>query len=150
MAATTVTNLLSPESLSASGKAAERLSLPLLQSRMKLDPEGYEAELLLIYRHFESTLHLFQQQSALSPSSDPVLSKDLGDLAMFLAHMIPFYPFRLVKFPLQVSDILRTDARALPSSLRCHLVQAIILLVNKKVRTWSHYLIHVASSRCTC
>ncbi|KAI0495784.1 hypothetical protein KFK09_022087 [Dendrobium nobile] len=133
MAATTVTNLLSPESLSASGKAAERLSLPLLQSRMKLDPEGYEAELLLIYRHFESTLHLFQQQSALSPSSDPVLSKDLGDLAMFLAHMIPFYPFRLVKFPLQVSDILRTDARALPSSLRCHLVQAIILLVNKKI-----------------
>ncbi|KAL0909542.1 hypothetical protein M5K25_020418 [Dendrobium thyrsiflorum] len=133
MAATTVTHLLSPESLSASGKAAERLSLPLLQSRMKLDPDGYEAELSLIYRHFESTLHLFQQQSALSPSSDPVLSKDLGDLAMFLAHMIPFYPLRLVKFPLQVSDILRTDARALPSSLRCHLVQAIILLVNRKI-----------------
>ncbi|KAI0495774.1 hypothetical protein KFK09_022077 [Dendrobium nobile] len=133
MVTTTVTNILSPESLSASGKAAERLSLPLLQSRMKLDPEGYEAELVLIYRHFESTLHLFQQQSALSPSSDPVLSKDLGDLAMFLAHMIPFYPLRLVKFPLQVSDILRTDARALPSSLCCHLVQAIILLVNKKI-----------------
>ncbi|XP_020700433.2 LOW QUALITY PROTEIN: protein SDA1 homolog [Dendrobium catenatum] len=133
MAATTVTNILSPESLSASGKVAERLSLPLLQSRMKLDPEGYEAELVLIYRHFESTLHLFQQQSALSPSSDPVLSKDLGDLAMFLAHMIPFYPLRLVKFPLQVSGILRTDARALPSSLCCHLVQAIIILVNKKI-----------------
>lgn len=133
MAATTVTHLLSPESLSASGKAAERLSLPLLQSRMKLDPEGYEAELLLIYRHFESTLHLFRQQSALSSSSDPVLSKDLSDLAMFLAHMIPFYPLRLAEFPRQVSDLLRTDARTLPSSLRCHLAQAIILLVNRKI-----------------
>ncbi|KAG0448804.1 hypothetical protein HPP92_027652 [Vanilla planifolia] len=51
---------------------------------MKLDPEGYEAELLLIYGHFESSLHLFLQQSVLSSSSDPVVSKDLGDLTMFL------------------------------------------------------------------
>lgn len=140
MAAATVTHLLSPESLSASGKAAERLSLPLLQSRMKLDPEGYEAELILIYRHFESTLHLFRQQSALSPLSDPALSKDLGDLAMFLAHMIPFYPLRLAEFPRHVSDLLRTDARALPSSLRCHLAQAIILLVNRKIAELEMYL----------
>ncbi|KAG0488043.1 hypothetical protein HPP92_006854 [Vanilla planifolia] len=74
-------------------------SLPLLQSRMKLDPEGYEAELLLIYGHFESSLHLFLQQSALSSSSDPVVSKDLGDLTMFLAHMTPYYPRRLAEFP---------------------------------------------------
>ncbi|KAG0488061.1 hypothetical protein HPP92_006872 [Vanilla planifolia] len=79
--------------------AADRLRLPLLQSRMKLDPEGYEAELLLIYGHFESSLHLFLQQSALSSSSDPVVSKDLGDLTMFLAHMTPYYPRRLAEFP---------------------------------------------------
>ncbi|KAG0448801.1 hypothetical protein HPP92_027649 [Vanilla planifolia] len=49
---------------------------------MKLDSEGYEVELLLIYDHFESSLHLFLQQSVLSSSSDPVVSKDLGDLTM--------------------------------------------------------------------
>ncbi|XP_020591282.1 protein SDA1 homolog [Phalaenopsis equestris] len=133
MAATNVTHLLAPDSLSASGKAAERLSLPLLQSRMKLDPEGYEEEMLLIYRHFKSTLNLFRQQSALSPSSDPVLAKDLGDLVLFLAHMTPFYPLRLAEFPNQVSELLKTDARALPSSLRCHLARSLILLVNRKI-----------------
>ncbi|PKA51957.1 hypothetical protein AXF42_Ash008186 [Apostasia shenzhenica] len=124
---------LTPESLSASGKDAERLSLPLLQSKMKLDPEGYEGELQLIYRHFESSLQLFRQQSAVSTSTDAVVSKDLGDLTMFLAHMTPFYPHHLSDFPRQVSDLLRTDARGLPSSLRYHLAQAIILLVNRKI-----------------
>ncbi|KAG0450356.1 hypothetical protein HPP92_026938 [Vanilla planifolia] len=37
---------------------------------MKLDPEGYEAELLLIYRHFESSLHFFLQSEVRTlPSS---------------------------------------------------------------------------------
>ncbi|KAG0447395.1 hypothetical protein HPP92_028374 [Vanilla planifolia] len=44
---------------------------------MKLDPEGYKVELLLIYGRFESSLHLFLQQSVLSSSSDLVVSKDL-------------------------------------------------------------------------
>ncbi|WOK95255.1 hypothetical protein Cni_G03962 [Canna indica] len=125
--------LLSPESLLAAGRSAERLSLPALQSKMKCDPEGYEAELLLMYRHFESSLHLFRHQSALSPSTDPVVSKDLGDLAMFLAHVTPFYLEKLADFPRQVADLLRVDARSLPSSLRCHLAQALILLVNRKI-----------------
>ncbi|KAK8970783.1 hypothetical protein KSP40_PGU011877 [Platanthera guangdongensis] len=129
----TASYLLSPESFTASGQGAEKLSLPMLQSRMKMDPEGHETELLLVYRHFKSTLQLFKQQSALSATSDPAVSKYLGDLAMFLAHMIPFYPLDLAEFPRQVSDILRTNARTLPSSLRCHLSQATILLVNRKI-----------------
>ncbi|CAD5191182.1 unnamed protein product [Musa acuminata subsp. malaccensis] len=32
-----------------------------------------------------------------------------------------------------MADLLRVDSRALPSSLRCHLVQALILLVNRKI-----------------
>ncbi|KAG0447161.1 hypothetical protein HPP92_028489, partial [Vanilla planifolia] len=51
---------------------------------MKLDPEGYEEKLLLIYCHFESSLHLLLQQSTLNSSLDLVVSKDLGDLKMFL------------------------------------------------------------------
>ncbi|KAK8921203.1 hypothetical protein KSP39_PZI020626 [Platanthera zijinensis] len=52
---------------------------------------------------------------------------------MFLAHMIPFYTLDLAEFSRQVSDILRTNARTLPSSLRCHLSQATILLINRKI-----------------
>ncbi|XP_010929853.1 uncharacterized protein [Elaeis guineensis] len=129
----TSAHVLSPESLSAAGRAAERLSLPTLQSKMKCDPEGYEAELLLLYRHFESSLHLFRHQSALSPSSDPAVAKDLGDLAMFLAHVTPFYLDKLADFPRQIAELLHSDARSLPSSLRCHLAQALILLVNRKI-----------------
>ncbi|KAK1319518.1 hypothetical protein QJS10_CPB04g00030 [Acorus calamus] len=137
-------NLLSPESLSASGRGSERLSLPALQSKMKCDPEGYESELLLLYRHFDSSLHLFRQQSAFSVSAsasggggggggDPTVTKDLGDLAMFLAHVRPFYPEKLVEFPGQLAELLRSAGRSLPSTLRCNLVQALILLVNRKI-----------------
>ncbi|RWV94376.1 hypothetical protein BHE74_00020845 [Ensete ventricosum] len=125
--------LLSPESLSAAGRAADKLSFPALQSKMKCDPEGYVEELQLCYRLFESSLFLFRQQSTLNPSYDPSLAKDLGDLTMFLAHVTPFYPDKLANFPRQMADLLRVDSRALPSSLRCHLAQALILLVNRKI-----------------
>ncbi|KAJ3684316.1 hypothetical protein LUZ61_013480 [Rhynchospora tenuis] len=98
-------SFLSPESFSAAGLSADRLNLPLLQSKMKADPLLYEPELQLLSRHFESSLALFQHQAALNPTSDPVVAKNLGDLAMV----------------------------DLPSSLRLQLVQALILLVNRKV-----------------
>ncbi|KAG6486860.1 protein SDA1 homolog [Zingiber officinale] len=126
-------SLLSPESLSAAGRDADKLSLPSLQSKMKCDPEGYEAELLLLYRHFESSLNLFHHQSALSTSSDPAVAKDLADLVLFLAHVTPFYMDRLSDFPRKIADLLRTNARSLPASLRSHLAQALILLVNRKI-----------------
>ncbi|XP_039133362.1 protein SDA1 homolog isoform X1 [Dioscorea cayenensis subsp. rotundata] len=127
--------LLTPETLLASGKGSERLSLPTLQSKMKCDPEGYESELVLLRRHFGSSLQLFRQQSTLAPSTDPAVVKDLGDFAMFLAHVSPLYPSHLADFPGELIDFLRSDAGSLPSSLRCHLVQALILLVNRKLVT---------------
>ncbi|XP_077228245.1 ARM repeat superfamily protein [Tasmannia lanceolata] len=127
-----------PESLSASGKSSDRLSLPTLQSKMKCDPEGYESELRLLYRHFDSSLHLFQQQASLNYTSigantDSTVAKDLGDMAMFLAHVTPFYPQHLSEFPQKIADLLRSSAHSLPSSLRCHLAQALILLLNRKI-----------------
>ncbi|XP_073102881.1 uncharacterized protein [Elaeis guineensis] len=103
-------HLLSPESLSTVGRAVERLSLLTLPSKMKCDPEVYEAELLLLYHHFESSLHLFCHQSSLNPSSDPTVAKDLGDLAMFLAHVTSFYLDKLANFPRQIAELLRSDA----------------------------------------
>ncbi|KAG5387206.1 hypothetical protein IGI04_038676 [Brassica rapa subsp. trilocularis] len=124
-----------PESLKASGRSSEKLSLPILQGKIKRDPDGYETELQLIYKQFKASVDLFQQQAALSFSSvgsDPSVAKDLGDRAMFLAHVTPFYPKQLAEFPSQLTDLLRTSCLAMPSGLRNHVSQALILLMNRK------------------
>lgn len=125
-----------PESLKASGRSSEKLSLPILQGKIKRDPDGYETELQLIYKQFKASVDLFQQQAALSFSSvgsDPSVAKDLGDRAMFLAHVTLFYPKQLAEFPSQLADLLRTSCLAMPSGLRNHVAQALILLTNRKV-----------------
>ncbi|KAF8017601.1 hypothetical protein BT93_H2708 [Corymbia citriodora subsp. variegata] len=127
------------ESLTASGRSCEKLSLPSLQSKMKCDPEGYTTELGLVHSQFNSSLELFEQQAALSFASisgvaaDPAVAKDLGDRAMFLAHVAPFYPKQLAEFPGRLAEFLRSSARSLPSGLRCTVTQALILLVNRKM-----------------
>ncbi|RDX88835.1 Protein SDA1-like protein [Mucuna pruriens] len=127
------------EALLASGRNSEKLSLPLLQSKMKCDPEGYESELLLLYNQFNSSLELFQKQAAMNFTSitgigsDPTVAKDLGDRAMFLAHVTPFYPKHLADFPRKLADLLRGAARTLLSGLRCNLTHALILLANRKI-----------------
>ncbi|KAG7545481.1 Armadillo-type fold [Arabidopsis suecica] len=126
---------LTPESLKASGRSSDKLSLPILQSQIKRDPDGYETEIHLIYKQFRASVDLFQQQAALtfsSVGSDPSVAKDLGDRAMFLAHVTPFYPKQLAAFPAQLTDLLRTSCLAMPSVLRIHVVKALILLMNRK------------------
>lgn len=128
---------LSSEAFSASGRTSEKLSLPALQSKMKCDPEGYESELILMYRQFISSIEFFEQQAIFTSMSgvgtDPAVAKDLGDRAVFLSHLTPFYPKHLAEFPKQLTQFLRSSARSLPSSLRCHIAQALILLINRKV-----------------
>ncbi|VVA91183.1 unnamed protein product [Arabis nemorensis] len=129
---------LTPDSLKASGRSSEKLSLPTLQGKIKRDPQGYETELQLIYKQFKASVDLFKQQAALSFSSvggigsDPSVAKELGDRAMFLAHVTPFYPKQLKDFPTQLTDLLRTSCLAMPSGLRNHVAQALILLMNRK------------------
>ncbi|PSR84806.1 hypothetical protein CEY00_Acc32784 [Actinidia chinensis var. chinensis] len=127
---------ISAEALSASGRTGEKLSLLALQSKMKCDPEGYEIELALLHGQFNSSLELFHQKEALNLTSvgaDPAVAKDLGDRAMFLAHVAPFYPKQLTDFPKQLADFLGSASRTLPSSLRCHVAQALILMINRKI-----------------
>ncbi|GLT94661.1 hypothetical protein SLE2022_123900 [Rubroshorea leprosula] len=130
---------IAPETLSASSRSSEKLRLPVLQSKMKTDPEGYQGELQLILSQFSSSLVHFQQQAALNFNSiagvggDPTMAKDLGDFAMFLAHVTPFYPKQLNEFPKELVAFLTSSARTLPSSLRCNIAQALILLVNRKI-----------------
>lgn len=128
-----------PESLSASGRTSEKLSLPSLQSKMKCDPEGYESELVLLRNQFDSLLELFEQQAVMKFTSingigsDSSVAKDLADRAMFLAHVTPFYPTHLADFPRKLAELLRSAGSTLPSNLRCHLTQALILLVNRQI-----------------
>ncbi|KAL0385434.1 UNVERIFIED_CONTAM: protein SDA1 [Sesamum radiatum] len=130
---------LAADSISASGRASEKLNLPSLQSKMKSDPEGYSSELTLIYKQFKSSLELFQQQVALNFTSlsgiaaDSTVAKDLGDRAMFLAHVTPFYPKELAQYPNELVRFLESSARNLPSGLRMHVAQALILLINRKI-----------------
>ncbi|PHT33107.1 hypothetical protein CQW23_29444 [Capsicum baccatum] len=130
---------LTAEGISASGLTSEKLSLPILQSKMKCDPEGYLSELKLVYKQFKSSVDLFEQQAALNftslsgVSTDPTVSKDLGDRAMFLAHVTPFYTKELEKFPNELAHLLNSSARSLPSGLRVHVTQALILLINRKI-----------------
>lgn len=139
MSSHNVTYGLSPEPLSASGRSSEKLSLPLLQSKMKCDSEGYETELTLVYKQFNSAMDLFQQQATLNlgcsggVGGDPTIAKDLGDRAMFLAHVMPFYRKQLAEFPKQLADFLKSSIPTLPSGVRCHATQALILLVNRQV-----------------
>ncbi|XP_006394895.2 protein SDA1 homolog [Eutrema salsugineum] len=51
---------------------------------------------------------------------------------MFLAHVTPFYPKQLVEFPALLTDLLRSSCLAMPSGLRNHVAQALILLMNRK------------------
>ncbi|XLT39187.1 hypothetical protein HN873_070479, partial [Arachis hypogaea] len=126
------------EQFLSAGRSSEKLSLSTLQSKMKCDPEGYVSQLLRLCDQFNSSLVLFEQQAAMNFASitgiggDPTVAKDLGDKAMFLAHVTPFYPKHLKDFPQKLASLIRCASRNLPSGLRCRLAQALILLVNRK------------------
>ncbi|KAI3992514.1 hypothetical protein MKX01_022605 [Papaver californicum] len=115
----------------ASGKAAEKMNLLTLQHKMKIDPGGC-------------------QQSALSFSSingnPTIVSKDLGDMAKFLAHVTPYYPTHLSDYPCKFADWLRSSAKSLPSLLSCHLTKALSLLVNRKFELRKDAFSHVIHS----
>ncbi|CAA0817794.1 ARM repeat superfamily protein [Striga hermonthica] len=127
------------DSIAASSGASEKLNLPMLQSKMKSDPEGYISELSLVYNQFKSSLELYHQQAALNFNSmsgvaaDNTVAKDLGDRAMFLAHVTPSYPKDLAQFPNELVQFLKSSAKNLPSRLRVPVTQALILLVNRKI-----------------
>lgn len=114
------------------------MNLLALQSRMKCDPSGYEDELLLQLRHFEACLSVFHIHSSSKPlsasfASDQNASKELADMAMFLAHVTPFYPHHLRQFPQQILGLLQSMGDSLQPALRRQLAQALILLRNRQM-----------------
>ncbi|TKY58127.1 SDA1-like protein [Spatholobus suberectus] len=139
--------LLAADSTMEALHASVKLSLPSLQSKMKCDPEGYEWMLLILYRQFNSLVEIFKENPGISFASiigvdaDPSFAKDLGDRAMFLAHVTPFYANHLAGFPVKLIHLLRSKAPKLPSKLRCDLTRALVLLVNQKACVSLHLIV---------
>ncbi|OLY85550.1 Protein SDA1-like protein [Smittium mucronatum] len=64
------------------GRATEILNnLPQLQNLMKRDPPSYRDEFLQQWRHFESSMTIFE----LKPEDE---YKDFSELLMFLSHYL--------------------------------------------------------------
>ncbi|XP_071691008.1 uncharacterized protein [Rutidosis leptorrhynchoides] len=119
-------------SSAACGVRSEKKKLDWLQRAMKGDAEGYVTELQLIYSQFKSLIEIYEQNHDLGVV-DVGSAKELGDRAMLLAHLVPFYPNQLVDYPKQLIQFLTSSACVLPWKLRFTLAKALILIVNKKI-----------------
>ncbi|KAL3697936.1 hypothetical protein R1sor_012012 [Riccia sorocarpa] len=109
-----------------------------LQARMKKDPSGYEEELLLQLRHFDACISILLLQAPVhtpggsTPGGESGPAKEVADVAMFLAHMAPFYPQHLKQLPQKLLQVLSSNYQTLQPHLRRQLTQALILLRNRK------------------
>ncbi|OAE28394.1 hypothetical protein AXG93_4027s1160 [Marchantia polymorpha subsp. ruderalis] len=87
------------------GRNIDNGDLLSLQARMKKDPPGYEEELLLQLRHFDACISILLLQAPVqaptgpTPAGESGPAKEVADVAMFLAHMAPFYPQHLKELP---------------------------------------------------
>jgi protein SDA1 len=101
-------------------------NLPQLQNLIKRDPPSYREEFMQQWRHYESSLAIFQ----LKPDAE---AKEFQDLVTFLAHVAPCYPKESEAFPLQIMTLLREHPLILSPDVRKALVQCLVLLRNKHV-----------------
>jgi protein SDA1 len=139
----------------AAGGTADLLAL---QSSIKRDPEGYRDEFLLQYRHYKATLELFMLRPAAigaaaagdgnggdgddadapntaipssAAGSDAGSSRQLAELATFVAQVSRCFPAETAGFAAEVATLLERQHSALDAALRRSLVQALILLRNR-------------------
>ena len=96
-------------------------NLPQLQNLIKRDPESYKEEFFQQFRHFESTLQVFE----LTPEE---YSKSLDEQVMFLAQVSKCYPQELTEFPQKLITILNRHSTVLNPDMRMALCKSLILL----------------------
>lgn len=101
-------------------------NLPQLQNLIKRDAESYKDEFLQQYRHFESTLQVFE----LNPGE---YNKSLDEQVMFLAQVTKSYPEDLSSYPQKLIGILSKHSTVLHTDMRMSLCKALILLRHKEV-----------------
>ena len=96
-------------------------NLPQLQNLIKRDPESYKEEFLQQFRHFDSTLQVFE----LNPND---YNKSLDEQVMFLAQVAKCYPQELTDFPQRLISLLNRHSTVLHPEMRMSLCKALILL----------------------
>jgi len=111
-----------------SGRVSNQLpnNLPQLQNLIKRDPESYKDEFLQQFRHFKSTMDVFE----LSPDK---FSGDLDELVMFLAQVAKCYQDELKEFPETLVEALRKHSTVIDADMRLSFCRSLILLRNKNL-----------------
>jgi len=101
-------------------------SLPLLQSQIRRDPEGYEQEYRIQFRSFETTAQTFH----VTPGRP---HKHFQELVSFVAHVYPCYSSlsQELNFPQIIFATLRREPERIHPSARKVLVSAILSLLKR-------------------
>uniref|UniRef100_A0AAY4EIF0 Protein SDA1 n=1 Tax=Denticeps clupeoides TaxID=299321 RepID=A0AAY4EIF0_9TELE len=94
-------------------------NLPQLQNLIKRDARSYTEEFLQQYRHYQSNVQIFKHQPDKA-------SKELSDLAMFLAQVGHCYVEQLSGFPQELTELLLTHHTVMDSDLRMTLYTHIV------------------------
>jgi len=98
--------------------------LAALQNKIKRDPDSYEDEFAMQYRHFESSLEL----TKLKPQA---ASKDFSLLVMFCCHLAPNFLTLTAELPQKLMSLLEEHSSVIPSRIRKDLCSGLILLRNR-------------------
>jgi len=101
-------------------------NLPQLQNLIKRDPVSYKEEFQQQYRHFQSTMEVFE----LSPDQ---FNQDLDELVMFLANVAKCYQEEMKEFPEQLVAALKKHSTVIDSDMRLSFCRSLILLRNKNL-----------------
>jgi protein SDA1 len=110
--------------MSGTGQEGLLSELPLLQNKLKRDPEAYREEFELQYRHYQTEYQIF----SLTPSRS---STSFGALVTFMGHVAASYPAEMKGFPAQISELLEKHCSVLDPDLRKTLVKTLILVRNR-------------------
>lgn len=106
--------------------SSERMTadLPLLQNRVKRDPDAYKQEFQMQFSHFQSELEIFQLQANQK-------APHFASLVQFLSQVMPCYPRDMEMFPSQLIDLVGKHFAVMQPKMRQVIVQALVLIRNR-------------------
>ena len=104
-------------------------NFPLLQNRIKRDPQSYKDDFMLVYSSYESQREIFM----ISPPSSKQ-ARAFGRLLTFVSHVSHLYASeepRVSVFAENLMELLDKHHEVMENELRKTIVQALILLRNR-------------------
>eukprot|EP00941_MAST-03F_sp_MAST-3F-sp1_P005018 g5018.t1 len=106
--------------------ASERMAadLPLLQNKIKRDPDAYREEFRMQYSHFQAELEIFRLQPG---ERAPHFQR----LVHFLSQVMVCYPEEMSAFPEQLIALVSQHGEALNPKMRQTIVAALVLVRNR-------------------